>query len=88
MGDPFVPTTDKQDEDGGGIDTDNISADEYTTNGNTQVRVPWGYEFAPADPDLPRITSQGVVVTKAQAERLVDDSDGLVFIVEKEGDGA
>lgn len=87
MAEPFVPTTDKSVSGGVGVfDTGNVSEKEYTTQGNTVVRTPHGYRFAPTENGLPVIHSGGVKVTKNQALALVKESDGLVIIDAKEGD--
>lgn len=64
------------------VPTDNISEAEYTTQGKTKVATRPGYRFAPANKDIPVVTSTGINVTAEQAEALIAESDGLVSKVE------
>jgi hypothetical protein len=65
------------------------SAEDYTTQGRTVVKMRPGYRHVPSDTSLPEIDSRGVQMNKEQAEKVVAESRGRAFIVEpdeKEGD--
>lgn len=60
---------------------ENVSAEEYTTQGKTTVATRRGYRFVPSNKDLPMITHDGIRVTADEADALVEESDGLVYKV-------
>lgn len=73
--------------DEGQPDTGNASVEDYSTRGQTTVATRRGWRFAPSDKDLPVVTHAGVKVTSEQARSLVQESGGLVQIVDdKEGE--
>lgn len=57
-----------------------VKAEDYETRGQTTVRTRRGRAFVPSDKNLPIVRSTGLKVTKEQAETLVEESNGLVFI--------
>lgn len=59
---------------------ENVKSEDYETKGQTTVATRDGYRFVPSDKSIPVITSQGIKVTKDQAEALSQESDGLVSI--------
>lgn len=61
---------------------DNVDTEDYSTKGQTTVATRRGYRFAPSNKDLPVITAAGVKVTADQAQALVDESNGVVSVVE------
>lgn len=61
---------------------ENVSADEYETRGQTTVATRRGYRFVPSDKEIPIITSDGVKMGKEDADKVVAESRGRVFIVE------
>lgn len=63
---------------------DRPSAEEYSTQGKTQVATRPGYAYNSADKSLPTITATGVKVTADQAQALVEESDGRVTVVKEE----
>lgn len=69
-----------------GENSGNVSQEEYDTQGRTTVATRRGYAFQPTDNDLPLVTHTGIQVTREQANALVDESDGVVHIVENEED--
>lgn len=64
----------------------NVSKSEYETRGQTVVATRRGYAFASNDTDIPVITHDGVKVTKEQADALVDESSGEVYIRNNESE--
>lgn len=66
--------------------TGNIKAEAFETQGRTTVATRRGYAFASNDKSIPVVTHAGMVVTKEQAEALVEESDGLVHIIQNEED--
>ena len=66
--------------------TGNVSAEEFETQGRTTVATRRGYAFASNDKGIPVVTHAGLLVTKEQAEALVEESDGLVHIKQTEED--
>lgn len=65
---------------------DNVSAEDYSTQGKTTVATRRGYRFVPSDKDLPVITHEGINVTAEQADALEEESDGLVRRVKSSDD--
>lgn len=62
------------------------SGKTFKSSGNTLVRARKGYRFQPGDPNLPVVTSDGVRVTKTQAEALVAEAQpygDLVYVVDE-----
>jgi hypothetical protein len=55
-------------------------ARDYKTRGQTTVATRRGYAVAPSDKSLPVVTSDGVKMTKEQAEAVVKESNGRAFI--------
>lgn len=70
--------------DEGDPDTGNLPVEEYESQGDTVVATRRGYRFAPADKNVPVVTHVGLKVGSRQAEDLVKESDGVVFIVPEE----
>lgn len=81
----------------GGTDTTNgdpdpttvtASGDEYSTQGRTTVRAPWGQAFRSADASLPLIDERGVLMTKEQAEAVVAEAEdnNLTLTIDKDGE--
>lgn len=68
------------------LSTGNIRAEEFETQGRTTVATRRGYAFASNDKSIPVVTHAGLVVTKEQAETLVEESGGLVTIKQDEED--
>lgn len=66
--------------------TGNIKAEAFETQGRTTVATRRGYAFASNDKEIPVVTHAGLVVTKEQAEALVEESEGLVTIKQDEED--
>lgn len=58
----------------------NVREGEYETRGKTTVATRRGYAFASNDHEIPVVTHQGIQVTKDQAEALIEESNGEVFI--------
>lgn len=61
--------------------SDNVKQEEYETRGQTTVVARRGYAFNPSDKDIPTITSDGLKVTKEEAEKIVAESEGVVSIL-------
>lgn len=83
MSGPFVTTTDARNGGVGGVDSGNISLRDFQQQENgTRVSAKAGYEFAPSNKDLPRITPQGVFMTAKQAEEVVAEApEGLITTI-------
>lgn len=69
--------------------TDLAKQEEYSTQGRTTVATRRGYAFQSSeqseeDSNFPLVTHAGVQVTKEQAEALVTESGGVVYIVTDE----
>jgi hypothetical protein len=60
--------------------------EEYTTRGQTTVATRRGYRFASSNQDLPVITSDGIKMTKSEADAVVAESNGRVSIVTDESE--
>lgn len=60
--------------------------EEYTTRGQTVVATRRGYRFASSNKDLPVITSDGIKMTKDEADAVVAESDGFASIVTNESE--
>jgi len=60
---------------------ENVSAEYYDTRGQTTVATRRGYAVVPTNKDLPMVTSEGVKMTKEQADAVVAESNGRAFLV-------
>lgn len=60
----------------------NPPEEEYETQGRTVVATRRGYRFASNNKDLPVIHSGGVKMTREQADEVVTESGGVVFLVD------
>lgn len=60
----------------------NTPETEYETRGRTRVATRKGYRFKPSNKDLPEIHSGGVNMTSDEADAVVEESGGVVFIVQ------
>jgi hypothetical protein len=58
----------------------NPAPGEFESRGRTLVRTKYPYQFASNNTDLPVVTRDGVRVNREQADALVTESDGLVFV--------
>lgn len=65
-------------------DTGNVSEADYKGTGKTSVRTRYPYRFAPSDKNIPVVDRRGVKVTRDQADTLVNESNGLVYIYKEE----
>lgn len=64
--------------------TGNINPAEFDTAGRTRVATPIGYRFASNDKALPVVDSDGVKMTREQADAVIAESDNLVFLVDND----
>ena len=58
---------------GTGDDT-NVSPSQYKTKGEVVVAAQRGFSFRPSDTDLPVITSEGVKMTRTQADKVLKEA--------------
>lgn len=65
------------------VEVARVSPEDYKTRGRTTVATRPGYAFdSGRNLDIPTITHEGLLVNADQAADLVDESDGVVFVLD------
>jgi len=60
------------------------SSEEYSSTGNTVVKTRKGHRVVPSDTSLPIVDENGVTMSAANAEKVVEEYPDYAFIEEGE----